>query len=115
MAECARVLRPGGRLCVSDLTVHQEDLPRRSSPAPPPGPHVWLAHSPRTTSYANSPAPASRTSRSSTAAPSPSTTAPGTRYPLFDADTIALMRRLVPAARQDAVAVAVVVRARKAA
>ncbi|WP_371660921.1 hypothetical protein [Streptomyces sp. NBC_00280] len=36
-------------------------------------------------------------------------------YPLFDADTIALMRRLVPAARQDAVAVAVVVRARKAA
>ncbi len=36
-------------------------------------------------------------------------------YPLFDADTVALMRRLVPALRQDAVAVAVVVRARKAA
>lgn len=27
MAECARVLRPGGRLCVSDLTVDQDDLP----------------------------------------------------------------------------------------
>jgi SAM-dependent methyltransferase len=27
MAECARVLRPGGRLCVSDLTVGQEELP----------------------------------------------------------------------------------------
>src|SRR6266568_3354728 len=27
MAECARVLRPGGRLCVSDLTVAQDDLP----------------------------------------------------------------------------------------
>jgi len=27
MAECARVLRPGGRLCVSDLTVEQDDLP----------------------------------------------------------------------------------------
>ena len=27
MAECARVLRPGGRLCVSDLTVERDDLP----------------------------------------------------------------------------------------
>jgi hypothetical protein len=27
MAECARVLRPGARLCVSDLTVEQDDLP----------------------------------------------------------------------------------------
>jgi SAM-dependent methyltransferase len=27
MAECARSLRPGGRLCVSDLTVEQDDLP----------------------------------------------------------------------------------------
>ena len=35
-------------------------------------------------------------------------------YPLFDPDTIALMRRLVPPERQHAVAVAVVVRARGA-
>lgn len=27
MAECARVLRPGGRHCVPDLTVGQDDLP----------------------------------------------------------------------------------------
>lgn len=27
MAECARVLRPGGKLCVADLTVEQDDLP----------------------------------------------------------------------------------------
>lgn len=26
-AECARVLRPGGQLCVSDITVDEEDLP----------------------------------------------------------------------------------------
>jgi ubiquinone/menaquinone biosynthesis C-methylase UbiE len=27
LAECARVLRPGGRFCVSDLTVGDDDLP----------------------------------------------------------------------------------------
>jgi arsenite methyltransferase len=27
LAECARVLRPGGKLCVSDLTIVEEDLP----------------------------------------------------------------------------------------
>src|SRR5215218_7259977 len=27
IAECARVLRPGGRLCVSDFTVDQDQLP----------------------------------------------------------------------------------------
>jgi arsenite methyltransferase len=27
LAECARVLRPGGRLTVSDLTVDDEELP----------------------------------------------------------------------------------------
>lgn len=26
-AECARVLRPGGQLCVSDITIDEEDLP----------------------------------------------------------------------------------------
>ena len=30
LAECARVLRPGGELCVSDLTIDEEDLPPRS-------------------------------------------------------------------------------------
>jgi arsenite methyltransferase len=27
LAECARVLRPGGRFCVSDLTVAEDELP----------------------------------------------------------------------------------------
>jgi arsenite methyltransferase len=27
LAECARVLRPGGKLCVADLTVDEEELP----------------------------------------------------------------------------------------
>ena len=27
LAECARVLRPGGKFCVSDLTVNEGDLP----------------------------------------------------------------------------------------
>jgi len=27
LAECARVLRPGGELCVSDLTVDENELP----------------------------------------------------------------------------------------
>jgi hypothetical protein len=36
-------------------------------------------------------------------------------YPLFDDDLIDLMRRLIPPERQDSVAVAVIVRARRAA
>lgn len=35
------------------------------------------------------------------------------RYPLFTADLLALMRRLIPAARQDAVATVIVVRAQR--
>ena len=35
MAECARVLRPGGRLCVSDLTVETDDLPPEIATQPP--------------------------------------------------------------------------------
>lgn len=27
LAECARVLRPGGKFCVSDLTIHEDELP----------------------------------------------------------------------------------------
>ena len=27
LAECARVLRPGGEFCVADLTVEEEELP----------------------------------------------------------------------------------------
>jgi arsenite methyltransferase len=27
LAECARVLRRGGELCVSDLTIDEDDLP----------------------------------------------------------------------------------------
>jgi arsenite methyltransferase len=36
MAECARVLKPGGELCVSDLTVEQDHLPPEilTQPAP---------------------------------------------------------------------------------
>ncbi|GAA4893290.1 hypothetical protein GCM10023237_09340 [Streptomyces coeruleoprunus] len=67
MVECARVLLPGGRFCVSDLTVRRDDLP-------------------------------------------PETLDDCVLYPRFDADTIALMRRLLLPEWQDDVAVAVVVR-----
>jgi SAM-dependent methyltransferase len=35
LAECARVLRPGGRLTVSDLTVDEEELPPEILTHPP--------------------------------------------------------------------------------
>jgi arsenite methyltransferase len=66
MAECARSLRPGGRLCVSDSRSSRTTSPRRYSPSRPPGRAVWPVPWRRTTSSESSRKLDSATSRSRT-------------------------------------------------
>lgn len=108
MAECHRVLRRGGRLCVSDLTV-DEDLP----PEILTQPTAWagcvsgamaeegFVHKLRRTGFHSIDVPFRE----------PMSVDDCALYPLFSPEVIRMMRELVPAERQGGVAVAVVVRA----
>lgn len=109
MAECARVLRPGGRLCVSDLTVDQGDLPPEILTQPAAwagcvagalaeGDFVRKLEKARFVGVEVLHREALSIDDCSL-------------YPLFSDDVIRLMRQLIPAGRHRAVAVAVVVRA----
>jgi SAM-dependent methyltransferase len=108
-AECARVLRPGGRLCVSDLTVDQDDLP----PEVVTQPTVWAG------CIGGALAEAVFTHKLERAGfrdvqvvhREPLSVADCALYPLFSDAVIELMHDLIPAARQESVAVAVVVTA----
>jgi arsenite methyltransferase len=109
MAECARVLRPGGRLCVSDLTVEQEGLP----PEILTQPAAWagcvagalaegdFVHKLEKAGFVD----VQVRSRE------PLSIDDVALYPLFSDEVIRLMRLLIPVERQRAVAVAVVVTA----
>jgi SAM-dependent methyltransferase len=109
LAECARVLRPGGRLCVSDLTVGQDDLP----PEILTQPAAWagcIAGALAETDFVD------KVRRAGFIAVEvlqrePLSIDDCALYPLFSADIIQLMRSLIPAGRHDHVAVAIVVRA----
>lgn len=70
-AEMARVLRPGGHFCVSDV-VTRGDLPRPSAPRPSSTPGAWPGPSRRPSTSPSWPRPASRASRWSGPGPSPS-------------------------------------------
>lgn len=109
MAECARILRPGGRLCVSDLTVQQDDLPPEilTQPAAWAGcvagalaEHDFL----RRLEKAGFVEVAVRHRE-------PLSIDDCALYPLFSDEVIALMRKLIPFDRHHEVAVAVVVTA----
>lgn len=109
MAECARVLRPGGQLCVSDLTVEQDDLP----PEILTQPAAWAGCVAGALAEDDFVRKLERAGfvdvevleRASLSIDDCAL------YPLFSDEVIALMRRLIPADRHAAVAVSVVVKA----
>ncbi len=109
MAECARVLRPGGRLCVSDLTVEQDELPPEIATQPA----AWagcVAGALKEEDFVRKLEKAGfegvqilhREALSIDDC---------ALYPLFTDEVIRLMRELIPAGKQTEVAISVVVRA----
>jgi arsenite methyltransferase len=107
MAECARVLRPGGALCVSDLTVTQDDLP----PEILTRPAAWagcvsgaLAEDDFVDKLQKAGFGDIRVKHREALGVDDCAL-----YPLFPDDLIELMRELIPPDKQDDVAVAVVI------
>jgi SAM-dependent methyltransferase len=113
MAECARVLRPSGRLCISDLTVDQDDLPAEIATQPA----AWagcvagaLAEDDFIRKLEKAGFGAAEVVHREALSIDDCAL-----YPLFSDEVIALMRTLIPADRHATVAVAVVIQARMSA
>lgn len=109
MAECARVLRPGGRFCVSDLTVEQDQLP----PEILTQPAAWAGCVAGALEEADFVGKLERVGlrEARVLSREPLSIDDCALYPLFSAEVIDLMRRLIPADRHGRVAMAVVVTA----
>jgi SAM-dependent methyltransferase len=109
MAECARVLKPGGELCVSDLTVEQDDLP----PEILTQPAAWAGCVAGALAEDDFLHKLQRAGFSGAGVlhREPLSIDDCALYPLFSDEVIALMRKLIPTERHDRVAVAVVVKA----
>lgn len=109
MAECARVLRPGGRFCVSDLTVEQDDLP----PEILTQPAAWAGCVAGALSEEDFRRRLERAGLADVRVVErePLSIDDCALYPLFSDEVIALMRRLIPQERHRQVAVAVIVTA----
>jgi SAM-dependent methyltransferase len=107
MAECARVLRPGGRLCVSDLTVDQDDLPPEIATQPA----AWagcVAGALKEDEFVHS---LERAGFEDVEVlhREPLGVDDCALYPLFTDEVIRLMRDLIPPRKQAEVAISVVV------
>ncbi|GEC08547.1 hypothetical protein SSP24_62020 [Streptomyces spinoverrucosus] len=109
MAECARVLHPGGRLCVADLTVGQDELPPQILTQPA----AWAGCVAGALSEADFVHKLDRAGFRDIHVPyrHPMSVDDCALYPLFSAEVIHLMKKLIPPDQQQAVAVSVVVRA----
>jgi quercetin dioxygenase-like cupin family protein len=110
MAECARVLRPGGRLCVSDLTVERDDLPPEIATQPA----AWagcVAGALAEEAFLHKLDQAGFVG-AEVVYRAPLSIDDCALYPLFSDEVIRLMRTLIPSDQHARVAVAVVVTAR---
>ncbi len=109
MAECARVLRPGGRLCVSDLTVEQDDLP----PEILTQPAAWAGCVAGALAEHDFVRKLERAGFSGVDVlhREPLSIDDCALYPLFSDHVIRLMRQLITPEKHSAVAVSVVIRA----
>ena len=109
MAECARVLRPGGRLCVSDLTVEQDDLP----PEILTQPAAWAGCVAGALAEDDFIQKLEKAGFDDVAVAhrEPLSIDDCALYPLFTDHVIRLMRQLIPPEKHHAVAVSVVIRA----
>ncbi|GAA5126348.1 methyltransferase domain-containing protein [Haloechinothrix salitolerans] len=109
MAECARVLRLGGQLCVSDLTVEQEGLP----PEILTQPAAWAGCVAGALAEIDFVRKLARVGfvDIDVLDHQPLSIDDCALYPLFSDEVIALMRRLIPAEQHGSVATAVVIRA----
>jgi arsenite methyltransferase len=112
MAECARVLRPGGGFCVSDLTVTQDDLP----PEILTRPAAWAGCVSGALAEDDFVNKLEKAGFSDVAVRrrEPLSVDDCALYPLFPGDLIELMKELIPPQKQDSVAVAVVISATRA-
>jgi arsenite methyltransferase len=109
MAECSRILRPGGRLCVADLTVEQDDLPAEILTQPA----AWtgcIAGALAEDDFVRKLEKAGF-ARVEVLHRQPLSIDDCALYPLFSADVIRLMRILIPSQQHNQVAVAIVVHA----
>lgn len=112
LAASARVLKPGGRFCVSDLTVEQDGLP----PEILIQPAAWAGCVAGALAEADFVRKLARVGFTEIEVldHQPLSIDDCALYPLFSAEVIALMRELIPAEKHGSVAVAVVIRATRA-
>jgi SAM-dependent methyltransferase/TusA-related sulfurtransferase len=109
LAEIARVLRPGGELCMSDLTMQDEELP----PEVLTHPAAWAGCVAGVLTERLYLEKLERAGFEDVQVVSrqPFGIEECAEYPLFTEELITLMRRLIPAARHHAVATSVVIKA----
>jgi arsenite methyltransferase len=112
LAECARVLRVGGALCMSDLTMQDEELP----PEVLTHPAAWTGCVAGVLTERLYLEKLVRAGFEDVRVVNrqPFGIDECAEYPLFTKELIALMRRLIPTERHDSVATSVVIKARLA-